>query len=231
MPLNAQSQAPWGPWLVHLRPQLLSSTPCWTWRNSSHLCPHHPTTLQSTLAVQRQMHKASPIMAPWIAQYPCILLIAPLLMRPSWGCEETARPLCLILSFTMAPVSVSGCPPLLMCPWTVGPWCCQPLATSLAALAHQKTHACWNSKALCAPSITCSSAPSSAAAQATALAWTAASGVPLKTVPCLGDPHGLPAPIPAQLLKPHPHWVLPQLLAVATGWRAGRPGWDLASPS
>ncbi|XP_063137932.1 protein ENTREP3 isoform X34 [Rattus norvegicus] len=57
LPLNAQSQAPWGPWLVHLRPQLLSSTPCWTWRNSSHLCPHHPTTLQSTLAVQRQMHK------------------------------------------------------------------------------------------------------------------------------------------------------------------------------
>uniref|UniRef100_D6RFB2 Endosomal transmembrane epsin interactor 3 n=1 Tax=Mus musculus TaxID=10090 RepID=D6RFB2_MOUSE len=139
---------------------------------------------------------------------------------PEYTCSsetDAQRPLCLTLSFTMAPVSVSGWPPLWTCPWTVGPWCCLPLATSPGALAHQKTHACWNSRALCAPSIMCSSAPSSAAAQATALAWTAASGVPLKTVPCQGDPHGLPAPIPAQPLKPHPHWVPPQLLAVATG--------------
>lgn len=34
---------------------------------------------------------ASPTMVPWIALYPCTLLIAPLLMRPSWGYEETAR--------------------------------------------------------------------------------------------------------------------------------------------
>lgn len=133
-PLSALSQAPWGLWPVHPRLQPLFYTPCWTWRNLYHLCPHHPTILQSTPAAQKQMHRgeaggvllgnprkgsgvgpgfvgrdlhgvgvifqalifffilpASRTMAPWTVQYPCTLPIAPLLMRPSWGYEETAR--------------------------------------------------------------------------------------------------------------------------------------------
>lgn len=132
--LSAQSQAPWGLWAVRPRPQPLSCTPCWTWRNLYRLYPHLPTTPQSTPAAQKQMHRGeacwtlpgsdgkgrgrgcawaggeglcgagalqaltlfpllpvSPTMAPWTAQCPRTLLIAPLLMRPSWGYEETAR--------------------------------------------------------------------------------------------------------------------------------------------
>lgn len=133
-PLSAQCQAHWGLWAVHHRPQPLSYTPCWTWRNLYRLCPRHPTIPQSTPAAQKQTHRgeawqspvgelrrglrlwpgllgrdlcgggvlfqalilslvlpASPTMAPWTARCLCTLLIAPLLMRPSWGYEETAR--------------------------------------------------------------------------------------------------------------------------------------------
>ena len=131
--LNAQSQALWGLWAVPPRPQTLSCTPCWTWRNLYHPCPRHRTTPQSIPAAQKQMRRgeakqspiggtkegdwgwgqiggegsfqnssfqaltlslllpASPTMAPWTAQCPYTLLIAPLLMRPSWGYEETVR--------------------------------------------------------------------------------------------------------------------------------------------
>ncbi|XP_032700951.1 protein FAM189B isoform X3 [Lontra canadensis] len=223
-PPSARSQAPWGPWAVHQRPQRLSFTPRWTWRNSYHQCPLRPTTPLSIPAARKQMRRASPTMAPWTARCLCTLRIALLLMRSSWGYEETA-------SFMTAPASASTWPPSWMCPWTAGLWCCRPWGTCPGARARRRTRACWSCRAPCARSTTCSSAPSSAAAPATASAWTAACAAPSRTAPCPGGPRGPPAPTPARPPRPRPRWEPPQPPAAATGWRAGRPGWDPASPS
>ena len=64
-PLNAQSQALWGLWAVPPRPQTLSCTPCWTWRSLYRLCPHHPTTPQSTPAARKQMHRGEARQSYW----------------------------------------------------------------------------------------------------------------------------------------------------------------------
>lgn len=117
------------------------------------------------------------------------------------------------------------------CPWTAGLWCCQPLATSRGAPARRRTPACWSCRARCAPWITCSSAPSSAAARATASAWTAACAAPSRTARCPAGPRGPRAPTPARPRRPRPHWEPLRPPAAVTGWRAGRPGWDPASRS
>lgn len=138
-------------------------------------------------------------------------------LRSPEGCGQTAAP-------TRPPVAPQ-------CPWTVGLWCCRPSGTCPGARARRRTRACWSCRAPCAPSTTCSSAPSSAAAPATASAWTAACAAPSRTAPCRGGPRGPPAPTPAQPPRPRPPWEPPRLPAAATGWRAGRPGWDPASRS
>ena len=63
-PLNAQSQALWGLWAVPPRPQTLSCTPCWTWRNLYHLCPRHRTTPQSIPAARKQMRRGEARQSP-----------------------------------------------------------------------------------------------------------------------------------------------------------------------
>lgn len=117
------------------------------------------------------------------------------------------------------------------CPWTAGPWRCRPSATSPGARARRRTPACWSCRAPCAPSTTCSSGPSSAAAPATASAWTAACVALSRTAPCRAGPPGPPAPTPAPPPRPRPPWGPLPPPEAATGWKAGRLGWAPASPS
>lgn len=159
----------------------------------------------------------------WLSDKPGLRfpgILSPLRLAQRQGhCGDLAR-----LMLASAPF----CP---QCPWTAGLWCSQPSVTCPGAPARPRTRACWSCRAPCAPLTMCSSARFSAAAPATASAWTAAFGAPSRTAPFPGGPRGQPAPTPALPPKPRPHWVPPQRPAAATGWRAGRLGWDPASPS